>query len=922
LKKLDNLHSGELICPAVKIFDRETLGIKIDDAVKEVSDATKLRAILVKILGEARAVGMSEIAGAFMKAPLRARSTIASYCYLTDCVVEAAYNAVLRHLHPAQSSTTGERLVLIAVGGYGRGEMAPFSDVDLLFTVPYKITGWAESVVESLLYVLWDLKLKVGHAVRTVNDCMRLAGEDYTIRTSLVEMRFLFGDRMVYKGLQEQLQENLFKGTVQDFTEAKMAERGARHLKQGGQRYVVEPNVKEGKGGLRDLQSLFWIEKYRNGVFHAEQLVEAGVFTESEFRTFIAAEDFLWCVRCHLHLIANRGMDQLTFDLQVEIAEVMGYSDLRGRRAVEHFMQDYFTHATKVGELSRIFLTAMEAVSVKRELNFLKVLKRKPRIGEGYILVQNRLAIADPEVFLKNNLNLLRLFEEGLRTKLLIHPDAMRLVSANLYLIDQNMRNSDEAVRIFRDLLLKHGNPERALRRMNELGVLAAFIPEFKPIVAMMQFNMYHSFTVDEHTIQTIGHLAAIERGELVEELPVASAILGSGLNRKVIYIALLLHDIGKGQIEDHSVLGAKIARDVAPRLGLNPRESENVEWLVRHHLLMSDMAQKRDIADPRTVRDFAKAVQSVKRLDLLTVLTVCDISGVGPGVWNNWKAVLIRALYRQTKKALETGLEDLNRENRGSEAKKNLRKVLKDWPKNSIKYETSRHYPPYWQGLHVTAHQIFARLLLDIPDDEIRMDLQPDKDRDATRICFAMADHPGVFSRFTGALALSGANVVDARTFTSKDGFATAVFWVQDSEGHPYLSDRLSRLKKMIDDTLQGKVITRDAIKSRDKIKKREKAFRVPTSISFDNNGSEIYTIIEVDTRDRLGLLYDLTRTLAAANVNISSAVIATYGEQAVDTFYVKDMFGLKLYSKSKQDSLEMKLRSSISEAALRALS
>ena len=585
-------------------------------------------------------------------------------------------------------------------------------------------------------------------------------------------------------------------------------------------------------------------------------------------------------------------------------------------------MQDYFTHATKVGELSRIFLTAMEAVSVKRELNFLKVLKRKPRIGEGYILVQNRLAIADPEVFLKNNLNLLRLFEEGLRTKLLIHPDAMRLVSANLYLIDQNMRNSDEAVRIFRDLLLKHGNPERALRRMNELGVLAAFIPEFKPIVAMMQFNMYHSFTVDEHTIQTIGHLAAIERGELVEELPVASAILGSGLNRKVIYIALLLHDIGKGQIEDHSVLGAKIARDVAPRLGLNPRESENVEWLVRHHLLMSDMAQKRDIADPRTVRDFAKAVQSVKRLDLLTVLTVCDISGVGPGVWNNWKAVLIRALYRQTKKALETGLEDLNRENRGSEAKKNLRKVLKDWPKNSIKYETSRHYPPYWQGLHVTAHQIFARLLLDIPDDEIRMDLQPDKDRDATRICFAMADHPGVFSRFTGALALSGANVVDARTFTSKDGFATAVFWVQDLEGHPYLSDRLSRLKKMIDDTLQGKVITRDAIKSRDKIKKREKAFRVPTSISFDNNGSEIYTIIEVDTRDRLGLLYDLTRTLAAANVNISSAVIATYGEQAVDTFYVKDMFGLKLYSKSKQDSLEMKLRSSISEAALRALS
>jgi [protein-PII] uridylyltransferase len=532
------------------------------------------------------------------------------------------------------------------------------------------------------------------------------------------------------------------------------------------------------------------------------------------------------------------------------------------------------------------------------------------------------LAIANTAVFLQDELNLLRLFEEGLRTKLLIHPDAMRLVAANLHRIDIRMRNSEEAVRIFCDLLLKHGNPERSLRRMNELGVLSAFIPEFEPIVAMMQFNMYHSYTVDEHTIQTISHLAAIERRELEEELPVVSAILEGGLNRKVLYIALLLHDIGKGRSDDHSVLGAKIARDVALRLGLKSFEVETVEWLVRHHLLMSDMAQKRDIADPRTVRDFAKAVQSVKRLDLLTVLTVCDISGVGPGVWNNWKAVLIRALYRQTRKALETGLEDLNRENRGTEAKKNLRASLPEWPKVDVRRETNRHYPPYWQGLHVTAHVIFADLLRDIPEHSIRMDLQPDEGRDATRICFAMANHPGAFSRITGALALSGANIVDARTFTSKDGFATAVFWVQDADGHPYEETRLGRLQKLIEETLYGKVVARDEIKSRDKIKKRERAFRVPTSISFDNQGSEIYTIIEVDTRDRLGLLYDLTRTLANANVNISSAVIATYGEQVVDVFYVKDMFGLKYHSKPKCDILEERLREAITQGAQQALS
>lgn len=910
-----------LICPADLIFNKTEFNKNLDQSVGVVIGEAEVRLKIVEILQKTQLDGRVQISSCFEKSPFSARLATTSYCFLTDQIVRAAYEATLQYLHPPGVATTSERLVLIAVGGYGRGEMAPYSDVDLLFAVPYKMTGWAESIIESILYILWDLKLKVGHASRTVKDCMRLAREDFTIRTSLVEMRYILGAEEVFESLRDQLRENLFKDSAGDFTEAKLIERADRHRKQGGQRYVVEPNVKEGKGGLRDLQSLFWIEKYVNGVFQARQLVDAGVFTIEEYATFRSAEDFLWAVRCHLHLITKRAMDQLTFDLQVEVADRMGYEDKSGRRAVEHFMQAYFRHATKVGELTRIFLTAMEAAHVKTIPALGNLLKRKPKVRAGYHIVQNRLAIANTALFLQDELNLLRLFEEGLRTKLLIHPDAMRLVAANLHRIDIRMRNSGEAVRIFCDLLLKHGNPERSLRRMNELGVLSAFIPEFEPIVAMMQFNMYHSYTVDEHTIQTISHLAAIERRELEEELPVVSAILEGGLNRKVLYVALLLHDIGKGRSADHSVLGAKIARDVAPRLGLKSLEVETVEWLVRHHLLMSDMAQKRDIADPRTVRDFAKAVQSVKRLDLLTVLTVCDISGVGPSVWNNWKAVLIRALYRQTRKALETGLEDLNRENRGTEAKKNLRASLPEWPKRDVRRETNRHYAPYWQGLHVTAHVIFADLLRDIPEDSIRMDLQPDENRDATRICFAMANHPGAFSRITGALALSHANIVDARTFTSKDGFATAVFWVQDPDGHPYEEARLDRLQTLIEETLHGKVVARDEIKSRDKIKKRERAFRVPTSISFDNQGSEIYTIIEVDTRDRLGLLYDLTRTLANANVNISSAVIATYGEQVVDVFYVKDMFGLKYHSKHKCDMLEGKLREAITQGAQQAL-
>ncbi len=373
---------------------------------------------------------------------------------------------------------------------------------------------------------------------------------------------------------------------------------------------------------------------------------------------------------------------------------------------------------------------------------------------------------------------------------------------------------------------------------MNELGVLSAFIPEFAPVVAMMQFNMYHHYTVDEHLIQCVSVLSQIEKGELIEELPIASRILKEGVNRKVLYVALLLHDIGKGRDEDHSVLGARIARKVAPRLGLKPEECDTVEWLVRYHLLMSDMAQKRDISDPRTVRDFAKAVKTRKRLDLLTVLTVCDIRGVGPGTWNNWKAVLLRNLYRQTEMALEGGLENVNREGRVGEARRELREALADWDKKDLRAETARHYDPYWQGLPHSAHVALARLLRDVKDDEVGIDLLPDEDRDATRVAFALFDHPGIFSRLAGALALVGANVVDARTYTSKDGFATAVFWVQDAEGRPYEAARLPRLTSMIRRTLKGEVVAREALKDRDRIKRRERAFKVPTSIMFDNEG------------------------------------------------------------------------------------
>lgn len=916
---------GALIRSPTDIFDPGTIRTQLDSDIFVAKDAADIRAKTVAILQVANKAGRAVIADALRAAPYDAPKATRSYTYLTDEIVKMVVDVTQRWLHPLSTPTTSERICVMAVGGYGRAEMAPFSDVDLLFLTPYKQTAWGESVIESILYTLWDLRMKVGHAVRTVDDCIRLGREDITIRTALLENRYVIGDEGLATDLDVRLWHELFADTGPEFVEGKLAERKARHKRHGGARYMVEPNVKEGKGGLRDLQTLFWIGKYIYHTKETEELVIHGVFTAEEYEVFAEAEAFLWTVRCHLHLGANRAVEQLTFDMQVEVAEALGFVDTDGRRAVEHFMQVYFRHATEVGYLTRIFLTVLEARHVKKRPSFGRTILNAFQFGrekaaKGYKITHGRLDIEKPEVFLNDPVNILRLFEEGLRSDILIHPDAMRLVTRNLDLIDDDMRNNPEATRIFLDLLLSHNNPERGLRRMNELGVLGAFIPEFERIVALMQFNMYHHYTVDEHTIRCISNLFQIEQGGLVEDLPVASSILKKGVNRKVLYLALLLHDIGKGLPEAHEVIGAKIARVVAPRLGLDQSECDTVEWLVLNHLLMSDVAQKRDLSDQRTVKDFADAVQSRTRLKLLTVLTVCDIRGVGPGVWNNWKAMLIRDLYAQTRDMLSGGAQHSGPE-REAEAKAALVERLEGWKQAEIEAECERHYRPYWLGLDTDTQRIFASLARKVKSDEPVSHIEPDEDRDATRACFMMPDHPGIFARFAGALALAGANVVDARSYTSSDGLATAVFWIQDMAGKPYDKTRLTRLRKMILRILQGEVIARDALVAKDKIKKRERDFIVPTAIIFDNEGSDIFTIIEVDTRDRPGLLFDLARTLTDCGVSIFSSIIATYGEQAVDAFYVKDLFGLKIYSKDKQRTIEGRLYDAIEKAQEQAI-
>ena len=883
------------------------------------------RKTAVAALRAAQKAARARLATAIAAAPHAAWEAVRAYSHLADTLVATAAEVAWTHLHPRGAPTRGERVAIVLVGGCGRGEMAPHSDIDLLFLTPYKRTPWSESVIESILYMLWELKLKLGHSVRTVAECLRQARGDLTIRTALLEHRHLVGDAALTEELTERLWSELFNKTGPEFVEGKLDEREQRHTRMGGSRYLVEPNVKESKGGLRDLQTLYWIAKYVNRATSVEELLARDVFTPGEVEIFRAAEAFLWATRIQLHLLTRRSVDTLTFDAQVEVAEALGFEDRPGQRGVERFMQTYFTHARHVGELTRIFLVSLEAQHVKRRPSIGRALRRTfsfgaDRLGEAYTVVHGRIDLTDPDSLIRDPVNMLRYVEEAMRTGLLMHPNGLRQIATNIDLIDDRLRRDGAATAILLRLLHHPTDPVRALRRMNELGLLGAFIPEFGRIVAMMQYNMYHHYTVDEHTLQCIAQLHDLEQGKLKQQLPIASEIVDRGFNRRVLYVALLLHDVGKGQTEDHAIVGARVARDVCQRLGLPLEEAETVIWLVRNHLMMSDTAQKRDLSDARTLRDFADLVGSPTRLKLLHILTVCDIRGVGPGVWNNWKAALLRALYHATRGLLTGGGAPLSTDERVAEAKTAFAAALPDWSAEEVEAELSRHYDAFWIGLDLATQMTLAEIRGAARDDTPAIRIDPDPARDATRAVFAMPDHPGLFSRIAGALALAGANVVDARSYTTSDGMATDVFWIQDREGRPYETARLDRLRQTIARTLAGEVVVRDAVAVKDRLKRREREFLVPTEIHFDNDGSDLFTVIEVTTRDRPGLLHDLTRTLTEAGVTISSAIVATYGEEAIDSFYVKDIFGLKIRSGTKQVQLREKLEAAIAHGAQRA--
>ena len=900
------------------IFDRREIGERVDTLVAEHGDAA--RSHVVALLKDALEQGRAEMARRLEAQPSAGHAIAGGYAFLIDQLIRTVHEFVTQHTYPAANRSTGERLAIMAVGGYGRSEMAPHSDVDIAFLVAERRNSWCEQVVEAMLYILWDLGLKVGHSTRTLDEAIRLARSDLTIRTALLEGRFVWGDRALYDEGGRRYTIDVVRGNERAFLTQKLAERNARHKRMGDSRYVVEPNVKDGKGGLRDLQTLYWIGKFMHRVTSASQLVDKGLMTQAEYHGFRRAERFLLAVRCHMHILAGRAEDRLTFDLQRQIAQRMAFADRPGRSAVERFMQFYFLQVKRVGSLTGVFLAHIEEQfdRTAHRTGFFAGFRPRARTIKGYRVFGGRIAAPADDWFARDPVRLIEIFQIAEAEELEIHPDTMRQAGRDARLITHDMREDPRANALFLDVLCGRNNAEAVLRWMNETGVFGRFVPDFGRVNAQMQFDMYHHYTVDEHTIRAIGLLAQIERGALNDEHPRAARLIHTVASRRVAYVAALLHDIAKGRGGDHSLLGGDVAEELCPRFSLSAKETDLVAWLVRHHLLMSHTAQKRDLTDPKTIEDFVAIVQSMERLRHLAILTAVDIRAVGPGTWNSWKGQLLGELYDAASERMRLGHMRQGRAHRVAAKRAAVAQLLGD-KADLVEKCGAQFGDAYWVAEPVDiialnlVHFDAARTM----SHDLSIHCEVYDARGATLVTVIAADHPGLFYRIAGGIHLAGGNVIDARIHTSRSGYAMDNFLVQDPHGAPFRDKaQLDRLVRQIEDALVQGLDLSPRLAQRPLAKSGSRAFDVSPQVAFDNKASNRFTVIEVNARDRSALLYRLARELFDSRLVVHSAHITNYGERAVDTFYVTDLTGGKLMAGERQSTIEARLIDAASDA------
>ena len=801
--------------------------------------------------------------------------------------------------------------VVVAVGSYGREELLPFSDVDVAIVRADAADARATEQIIALLQQLWDMGVLVSHAVRTVEETIAAANADHTVAAALLDARQVVGDKALMRQLSTHLLRQMREQNKRGFVEAKLAERDARHAKGVDSRFVLEPHVKDGKGGLRDVHTLCWLSHMCFGRA-TDARVHPSLLNAAQRKQLEQAYLFFSSVRAQLHHWRGRAEERMAFDAQLELARRMKFRGASPQARAERLMQRYFQHTRRVGELTRIVCAALEEehLSSQPALPLQEVHARD--LPKYLMLVNGRLTFAktaQPEVAPPH---IMGLFSVAQQRGLDIHPKAQSAITRSLARAGHDMCRDGEANRLFLGILLGKA-PEITLRRMNEMGVLSAIVPEFSGISGQMQYDGYHTFTVDEHTLVAIGNLAAIEAGLWADNFPLSTRVAKEINDRATLYVAMLCHDIAKGKGGGHAGKGEAITKTIAIRLGLSAEQAALAAWLVKHHLILSETAFKRDLDDPKTLRDFVALVQSPKRLRLLLLVTVADIKAVGPTIWNGWKGALMRELYQRSMR--DMGVTDrafLTAVDRAEQLMEHVESPLKAAAHQLL----AQRVPLSWWARAVQEqHDTIAAYDAYLKQPQVpAIIIRRDEFRAVTEITCCLPQAPHLFRVLAGVMAWIGASIVSARIMVLDDGAAIASIGIQDVHGQAFDERaRLKQLPQLMADGMAGQLAFDRELPKRRRVA-IGRAVQIAPAVFIDNHVSNECTVIEVNAKDRLGLLYDILGALSALELTVVTAHIATYGQKAVDVFYVKNAYGHKIEHPAKLAELQQRVMEYVS--------
>ncbi len=826
----------------------------------------------------------------------------------TAVVDELIKRALLRYGYPELKG-----VCIVALGGYGREELSPYSDIDLLFLHKKGSKDLAQEVVEKLLYLLWDTKMDVGNCTRSLAECGELSMDknDVTILSSLLDSRFICGDRAVYDELENEIYGEVLPQISHDFIRRKIEERDMRGERYGKTLYILEPNVKEGRGGLREFQTAMWIAQANYKAKSFEEVLHRGFISDKEYRVMRKCLNFLLLVRAQLHYQAKRREDNLSFELQTQVAESFGYRD-GNLRAVEKFMRIYYLRAAVVVQQSRRLTEKCTRVHAGRRLA-----RKAVHLDHGFTIQGKYLTVTSRNVFSEDLCNFMRAFEYADSHSVEFTEYLELLMSEHAVRIDEKVRNSPEFNAIFKRILRSGKNVSKILLKMNELRILGRFIPEFGKIVCMVQFNSYHVYTVDIHSIFMIREIERLVNYEYEKQFPFLTKVAETLVKKHVLYLACLFHDMGKGQGGSHAQKGAAMIPKIAERMGLGAADAEQLEFLVRHHLAMVHFSQRRDLDDPVVLNRLAKSIPDEETLSLLYLLTFADIRSVGPDVWKDWTGMLLQELYVKTLRQMSAGTyrrktdeewmqkmtTDIVSDADGEIPERRVTKILKKMPVS---------YFSQFSRQNILRH---VKLLNSIEGKFATEVIRYEK-YDEFTVC--TTDRKGIFSVFCGILSANGLNILGARIVTTLDKKAFDVFYVDRTD---YLTEEeYSEVWKKVDKNL-GRVLDGD-VKVDELVERRRRNYssygrkipEYPPEIVFDNDSSDKATVIEVYAHDREGLLYGITKTIAEMELSIDYAKISTRADQIADTFYVRDARGRKISGAKKLKQIEDSLISAVS--------